>query len=67
MITLLLADDDPDDRLLAGDALEERGASVDLQCVLPGQGRRAPAREERRRMSPAYEEPPRAGPGARSS
>ena len=37
MITLLLADDDPDDRLLVGDALEEGGSSFDLRCVGDGE------------------------------
>ena len=37
MITLLLADDDPDDRLLVGEALEEGGAAVDLRCVEDGE------------------------------
>ena len=37
MITLLLADDDPDDRLLVGDALEESGSSFELRCVEDGE------------------------------
>lgn len=37
MITLLLADDDPDDRLLVGDALEEGRSSFDLRCVEDGE------------------------------
>ena len=37
MITLLLADDDPDDRLLVGEALQEGGAAVDLRCVEDGE------------------------------
>lgn len=34
--TLLLADDDPDDRLLVGDALEEGRVEVDLHSVEDG-------------------------------
>ena len=37
MITLLLADDDPDDRLLVGEALQEGAAAVDLRCVEDGE------------------------------
>ena len=35
--TLLLADDDPDDRLLIRDALEEAGLTVDLRSVDDGE------------------------------
>ena len=37
MITLLLADDDPDDRLLVEEALEEGGAAVELRSVEDGE------------------------------
>jgi CheY-like chemotaxis protein len=37
VITLLLVDDDPDDRLLIGDALEEGGLTVDLRSVNDGE------------------------------
>jgi CheY-like chemotaxis protein len=37
MITLLLADDDPDDRLLVEEALEESGSSFKLRCVEDGE------------------------------
>ena len=37
MITLLLADDDPDDRLLVEEALEESGSSVELRSVEDGE------------------------------
>lgn len=37
MITLLLADDDPDDRLLVKDALEEGSLLVDLRWVEDGE------------------------------
>ncbi len=36
-ITILLADDDPDDRLLLRDALTETGAVFDLRCVNDGE------------------------------
>ena len=35
-VILLIADDDPDDRLLARDALAECGVPVDLRCVENG-------------------------------
>ncbi len=37
MIKLLLADDDPDDRLLVEEALEESGSSFELRCVEDGE------------------------------
>lgn len=37
MITLLLADDDPDDRLLVEEALEESGSAVELRSVEDGE------------------------------
>lgn len=36
-ITILLADDDPDDRMLAKDALDENRLANDLQCVEDGE------------------------------
>ncbi len=37
MITLLLADDDPDDRLLIEEALEEGGSEIELRSVEDGE------------------------------
>ncbi len=36
MFTILMADDDPDDRLLAREALEEVGATCEIVCVADG-------------------------------
>ena len=37
MITLLLADDDPDDRMLVEEAVEEGGLGIDLRSVEDGE------------------------------
>ena len=59
-ITILMAEDDPDDRLLIGEAFKESGVPSDLRFVSDGQelmdylGRRGPYREPADSPSPDF-------------
>lgn len=56
--TLLLADDDPDDRLLIRDALEEGGLTVDLRSVDDGEELMDYLHRRGRYADPAESPPP---------